>query len=282
MPQVLDSSVIGEREKWLSFGGIGSGKTFAAGTMPGRVYVLCIGGANEVKTLLSPEFEGKHPEKKGMFTFDAVKESLGKRGTFTEAKGYDTACDLLDAALEQDRSGEMPFDSLVVDGSTGMRGLAMNKSMEITFGTAKSAEKTSLAKYREHGIAIPQDNDYFGEQSLMWKFVNWCFSLDKHFNLITHVWKEVKRNRKDRSETVISIQPAFTGKQRADIPTLFDNVWYFEAHGGERSRYYEAQTQRDDLVEARTRFGGIVPTIYRDVDYSDVIRQFKEFAENTH
>ncbi len=76
MPQVLDSSVIGEREKILSFGGVGSGKTFAAGTMPGRVYFLCIGGANEVKTVLSPVFKKKHPEKTGLFTYDTVKESL--------------------------------------------------------------------------------------------------------------------------------------------------------------------------------------------------------------
>ena len=278
MPQPLNPSIITKRSKFLSFGGMGSGKTFAAGTMPGRIYVLCIGGANEVITLMSPDFTSKHPDKKGLITYDSVKENLGKRGSFTQAVGYDAACDLLDAALELDRSGESPFDSLVVDGSTGLRGLAMNKSMEITYATAKSVDKSSMKKFMDHGIIIPQDNDYFGEQSLIWKFVNWCFSLDKHFNLITHVWEATKQNRATREATIISKRPAFTGQQRKSIPTLFDNVWFFDTSGGKKSRQYEAQTQGDEIVEARTRFGGVVPVIYRDVNYEDAIKKFTEAA----
>lgn len=276
MPQKLSNAVISERSKILSFGGMGSGKTFAAGTMPGRIYFLCIGGANEVITLMSPEFRRKHPEKSELITFDIVKENLGRRGSFTEAAGYDAACDLLDEALELDRTGEAPFDSLVVDGSTGMRDLAMNKSMEVTFATSAKPEKTSMKKYRDNGIVIPADNDYLGEQSLMWKFVNWCFSLDKHFNLITHVWVETQTDRATRVTKVLSKKPAFTGKQRAAIPTLFDNVWYFESKGGKRSQIYEAQTQGDDIVEARTRLGGVVPLFYRDVNYEEAIKKFEQ------
>jgi len=281
MPKQPDSSIITGRSKFLSYGGMGSGKTFAAGTLPGRIYILCIGGANEVITLMSPDFHEKHPDKKGMITYDSVKESIGKRGSFSEATGYDTACDLLDAALELDRKGDAPFDSLVLDGSTGLRGLAMNKSMEITYSTAKQIDKTSMSRYREHGIVIPQDNDWFGEQSLMWKFVNWCFSLDKHFNLIAHEWKEVKRDRKDRTETITAICPAFTGKQRADLPTLFDNVWHFKSLGGKRSTIYEAQTQGDDIVEARTRLGGVIDTFYRDVNFTEAINKFHQAAKAT-
>ncbi len=278
MPQPLNSSIIGERSKFLSFGEMGAGKTFASGTMPGRIYVLCIGGANEVITLMSPTFNEKHPEKKGLITYDSVKESLGKRGSFKEAVGYDAACDLLDEALELDQTGEAPFDSLVVDGSTGLRGLAMNKSMQITYDTAKSTDKTSMKKYRDYGIVTPRDNDYFGEQSLIWKFVSWCFSLDKHFNLITHVWKETKADRATRESIVTSRQPAFTGKQRDSIPTLFDNVWYFESTGGKRSTVYEARTQGDDIINARTRFGGVISAVYRDVDFADAIEKFQQAA----
>ena len=278
MPQLLNSAIISERSKFLSFGGMGSGKTFASGTMPGRIYVLCIGGANEVITLMSPDFTSKHPHKKGLITYDSVKENLGKRGSFSEAVGYDACCDLLDAALELDRSGEASFDSLVVDGSTGLRGLAMNKSMEITYATSKNVDKSSMKKFRDHGIIIPQDNDYFGEQSLIWKFVNWCFSLDKHFNLITHVWEATKQNRATRESTILSLKPSFTGKQRDSIPTLFDNVWYFSTSGGKKSMQYEAQTQGDEIVEARTRFGGVVPVLYRDVNYEDAIKKFTEAA----
>ena len=278
MPQPLNSSIITERSKFLSFGGMGSGKTFASGTMPGRIYVLCIGGANEVITLMSPAFQEKYPRKREMITWDSVKENLGKRGSFSSALGYDAACDLLDVALELDKSGEIPMDSLVIDGSTGLRDLAMNKSMEITFATVSRTEKTSMAKYREHGIAIPHDNDYFGEQSLMWKFVNWCFSLDKHLNLITHVYTETKHNRATRETTVMSKKPAFTGKQRDGIPTLFDNVWHFASSGGKKSKVYEAQTQGDDIIDAKTRLGGVVPVIYRDVNYEDAIRKFTQAA----
>ncbi len=278
MPQPLNSSIIGERSKILSFGEMGSGKTFASGTMPGRIFLLCIGGANETITLMSPDFKKKHPEKDGLITWDSAEETFGKRGSFTDAKGYDKACDLLDVALELDRKEEITFDSLVVDGSTGLRGFAMNKSMEITYATANNTDKTSMKKYRDYGIVTPRDNDYFGEQSLMWKFVNWCFSLDKHFNLITHVWKETKTDRAKRETKVLSIQPAFTGKQRDSIPTLFDNVWYFESVGGKRSTVWEARTQGDDIVQARTRFGGVLPAVYRDVNFTNAIEKFQQAA----
>ena len=43
----------------------------------------------------------------------------------------------------------------------------MNKSMEITYATAKSTEKTSMSKFREHGIAIPgyiEDFEFWCDQ----------------------------------------------------------------------------------------------------------------------
>ncbi len=208
---------------------------------------------------------------------DATK-AQAKIDIETEAKGYDAVCDLLDVALKLDKSGEMPFDSLVIDGSTGLRGLAMNKSMEITYATVSNTDKTAMKKYRDHGIALPHDNDWGGEQSLIWKFVNWCFSLDKHFNLITHVWREEKHNRQDRTVKLLGIKPAFTGKQRDDLPTLFDNVWYFTVEGGKRSRVFEAQTQRDEIIEARTRLGGVLPINYRDVNFADAIKKFQQAA----
>ena len=275
-PIQLDSSILGEREKLLWYGPPGSGKTFASGTAPAPIFYIVLGGPNELKSLVSPDFVRKYPDA-GPFYHTAVKENLGKHGSFVEAKAYDLACDALDIALAKDESGEMPFKTLVVDSATGLRGVAMNKAMEITYDMAKSKEKQALTRLREYGVIKPGDTDFGSEQSLIWKFINWCYELDKHFILITHEWQEVKKNRETRIDEILAIKPSFTGKHRTDVPLMFDNVWRFTPSGGERARQFEAQTVGDDIIMAKTRVGGVLPIIYRDVNVTDAISQMKNW-----
>jgi len=278
-PELLDDSILGEYEKILSYGGFGTGKTFSAGTMPGRIYFLVIGGKNELKTLRSPDFVNKYPEKNGMIALDWVKENLGLRGTFKEAEAYDLACDKLDEALALDAKGDMPFDSLVIDAATGLRGVAMNKAIEITYDMASGKDKSALTRLRKEGILIPGDNDWGSEQSLIWKFINWCYELDKHFLLITHEWIDAKTDLGSKTTTVLHRRPLFTGKHRQEIPQMFDNVWRFSVSGGGKSRQFEAQTVGDDITDAKTRVGGVLDINMRDVNYEKCIEQMKDWKE---
>lgn len=280
MVELLDDSIIGEFEKILIYGRPKTGKTFASGTMPGVVFHLTIGQKNEIKTLRSPDFRAKHPRKDGQIYFSYVKETLGKRGIFTEANAYDWACDKVDEALEAEENGDIPhIDSIVVDSATGLRSVAMNKSIEIPWGKADK-EKASISRLKEHGIVLPTDSDYFGEQSLIWKFINWLYGMDKHFLLITHEWTDYDVDRSTRKRKVNSIQPSFTGKQRTDVPAMFDNVWRFKVSGGEKGRIFEAQTIGDDVVTAGTRFGGVLGATERDVNFEEVINRLKNWQKD--
>lgn len=278
-PQILGDEVIGEYEKFLIYGPSGSGKTFAAGTMPGNIYFLVIGAKNELKTLRSPDFRSKYPGKYGHIFYDYVKENLGRRGTFVQANAYDWACDRIDEMLLAEQRGDIPhIDSIVIDSATGLRGVAMNKAIEITHDRAKGKEKTALKRLQDQGIILPGDTDYGSEQSLIWKFLNWIIELDKHFCLVTHEWTETKSNRETRVTEVVARKPLFTGQHRENVPLMFDNVWRFHVVQSGKAQSFRAQTIGDDEITARTRFGGLLGPIISDVNFDDVIRKFKDWA----
>jgi hypothetical protein len=243
--------------------------------MPGDKYYLVMGGPNEVKTLMSPDFKNKHPDV-GEIYYDFVEADTDAHGRFTEATAFDRACDFLDEAIEMDRKGDIHFDSIIVDNATQLREVAMDKAIEVNYAISGGKERTSLKRLRDSGILIPHDNDWGSEQSLMRQLVNFCTGLDKHFCLITHVWEETKTDRETRTTTLLSRRPLFTGKQRDLIPNDFDNVWYFRAVGGKKATVYEALTQGDEITMARTRFGGVVPHVIRDPNVAEIIEQFKE------
>lgn len=273
-PQVLDDSVVGDNEKILLYGMPGTGKTFAGGTMPGKVYFLLVGGRNELKPLRSPSFREKYPEKDGQIAYDWVTETRGQRGKFEEAEAFDRACDLLDEALEQDRKGKVPgiesFDSLVIDNATMLGNVQMNKAMTINQLRSKSGSK-ALKRLREHDIVIPGDNDWMSKMSLMTQFVDWLFSLDKHVLFVAHEWRETSTNRSDHTTNIEKIRPMFTGKNREDIPLVFDNVWRMTTSGSGRSQQFEAQTVGDDTILAKTRFGGVLSKKERDPNMTALI-----------
>lgn len=281
IPRLLTDEVVGKYEKFLLYGPFGSGKTFAAATLPGNIYFLVIGGDNELKTLRSPDFRRKYPKKRSTIYFDSVKESLGKHGTFVQADAYDWACDKIDWMLEAEEKGYIPhIDSIVVDSATGLRGVAMNKAIEITHDRAKGKEKTALTRLRDQGIILPGDTDYGSEQSLIWKFVNWLFELEKHFVLTTHEWLETKSNRETRTTEIIARKPLFTGQHRENIPLMFDNVWRLHVVDSGKAHSFRATTIGDDIVYAKTRFGGLLGPLVTDVNLEDIITKFRQWAKD--
>ena len=280
MPRPIDASIIGEREKVLLYGEGGVGKTYTAGTMPGNVYFLVFGGPNEVKTLMSPDFRKKYPKKADKLFFDYAAEPLGKRGHFKSADAYDQACDLLDEATELEKKGDFSFDSLVIDAATGLRRFAMNKAMEVNFHRATTGTaKTALARLRDENIIIPGDNDWMSEMSLTTQFMDWVFRMDKHVCVCTHVWQTKKRDRAS-GETIITDQkPLFTGKNREEIPTMFDNVWYVSSIEKGRGIISQIQTVGDSNTYAKTRMGGALAPIVRDPNLEEIFKKLQTAAK---
>lgn len=279
MPKPIDDSIIGVHEKILLYGLGGSGKTFAAGTMPGTVYFIVFGGQNEVKTLRSPDFRNKHPQKEGHLFFDYAVEEIGARGHFVSAAAYDMACDLIDEALALEAAGDFQFDSIVIDSATGLRRFGMNKAIEVNFGRAIGKDKTSLQRLRDSNIIIPGDNDYMSEMSLTIQFMDWIFRLPKHVCVCTHEWQVKQRDRKTGDSQVTSRLPLFTGKNREEIPGMFDNVWHIRPKPTGRGILSEAITVPDEFTFAKTRMGGILAPIERDPNLSEIIERMKKGVE---
>lgn len=247
--------------------------------MPGNVYFVVFGGSNEVKTLMSPDFRKKHPQKEGKLFFDYTTEPLGKRGHFKSADAFDAACDLLDEALEAERKGDFSFDSLVIDSATGLRRFAMNKAMEVNFHRATSGTaKTALARLRDENIIIPGDNDWMSEMSLTTQFMDWVFRLDKHVCVCTHVWQTKKRDRGSGDTIITDQKPLFTGKNREEIPTMFDNVWFATAIQQGRGIISQLQTVGDATTYAKTRMGGALPPVIRDPNLEEIFEKLGKAA----
>lgn len=275
MPVLLTPELVGTREKFLLYGEPGTGKTRAGLTAPGPIYFLAIGAPNEAKTFFSPDFRKQFPNQK--VYIDVAEESIDERGQFDAAIGFDSACDLLDEALEQDRKGDLHFETVLVDNATVLSEFQLNKVFEISEIDAKDKSKTSLRKLRDHGIYTPADYDWGGAQSLMGKFVSWLFKLDKHIVFVAHEHQDTTTDRATHTQLIQAVKPLFIGKQRNQIANMFDNVWRFTKNG----QFYEARTVAADRpfsVIAKTRVGGVLDQDFRNVDLEWAIQQLQEAA----
>lgn len=282
MPTPISPEIIGEREKFLIYGAPKRGKTFLALTSPEPIYMLCVGGDNEVKTYFGEDFQKKHGKKD--LSIDAVKENVDKMGRVKEPSGFDDVCRALDDALELDAKEEFPsqtgtFETLIIDNATVMQEFQMNKTIHIA-NTARDPDKTGYSTweaYTKHGILTPFDSDWGGAQSLMQDWVSWMFNLDKNIIFIAHEYEVTRTSRATQVQEIVGIRPLFVGKQRTRIANAFDNVWRMTKN----AQKYEARTtpggEIADLI-AGTRLGGIVPNDYQDPNISKTIKKFKEQA----
>lgn len=280
MPQLATAeTIVGKHEKFLLYGLPKTGKTLAALTAPSPVYCVLLGGANEIKCMFSKHFREKYPDQE--IYFDVATEEYDEHGRFKEAKAFDIACDQLSAALAKDADPDDPlsFETVVVDSATQLIDFQMNKSIEVSrsivMGGSGNIEKTAIARYETEGILIPGDNDYLGAQSLNRKFMSWLFRLNKHVVVVCHEWQKTATDRRTKKDTLLAMRPLFYGKDRTDIPAVFDNVWRFRKDG----QFYEAYTESDgDRFIAGTRMGGVIDPIYRNVNLTDAITQLQEAA----
>lgn len=267
----------GEAQSFLNYGGAGSGRTRFAGTAGDRA--LFIDNGNGFSTLQSPAFQasvGANP------IIATLNEKLGKRGVFESAEVHDAICDTLDFALEKfsDR-----FDVVIIDDATQLRRGAMNKALEINEATNKSQTNKNIVE--RYDVVAPAVQDYGMEMAIVEQFVaNYigiCKKAGKHFIMNAHERLTYRKGDKIGDPPVlVRTAPGFTGATFPDqIPSYFDNVWYFQALGSGNSRIYRITTQGHESLMAKTRMAGVFGVTEESsgkdkIDFKEVIRRIKE------
>jgi len=271
------SLILTEWERILLFGPGGSGKTFTAGTAPEPQWWLTPGGRNELKTVFSPRFIKKHGRKEIFIT--SVSEDREKGQMSDNPSGYDRCCDAVDGFLEMNDREGLGIKTIVVDNGTILEEYMMNKAIMAEYVLAGSKDKTVLSAERNYGIRKPHDTTWGGAQSFMDRWVNWLKELPFHVVFIAHDRMEWEQDEDKRKRKLLRILPEFVGVQRTAIPNKFDNVWYSSVMGGGRSQTWGIQSERDEIILAKTRVGGILdPTYERDPNITEIIQQFKNHA----
>lgn len=270
--------VLGEWERILLYGPSGVGKSFTAGTAPEPQWWLTPGGKNEAKTIFSPDFIKKHGKKEAFIT--SVTEDRKKGQFLDNPNGYDRCCHAVDSFLDWNEQKGAGVQTIIVDNATILEEFMMNKAIMAEYHMAGTTSKTVLAQERAYGIRKPHDSTYGGAQSLMDQWINWLRELPFHLVFIAHHYEVSEQISGTRERRVVSVRPLFVGQQRISVPNKFDNVWYGKVSGGGRSRVYGFQTQRNEIIEARSRVSLLDALQERDVDISEFITRAKEHAQS--
>lgn len=273
-------SILGEYERILLYGITGSGKSFTAATAPEPHWWITPGGKNEVKTVYSPRFLKKHGRKE--FFITSIKEDREAGQMMDNPSGYDRCCDAVDGFLEWNQKVGAGVKTIIVDNATVLEEFMMNKAIFAEYMLASSPDKTVLSNERKYGIRKPHDSTYGGAQSFMDRWANWLKELPFHLVFVAHERQEWEQDEgKGRRRVLKSILPEFVGKQRTSIPNYFDNVWYASVMGGGRSQTWGIQTERSEIVLAKTRVGGILePDYEQDPNIGEIIERFAAHAHN--
>lgn len=256
----------GESIIGMPYAGAGMGKTWFLGTGGDRNLIIDTGdtGLETLKSKLFKEKVGYNP------TIVSVAEKLGARGKISIATAFDATCDIIDWALANKRD---EFDIISINDVTQLRQFAMNKGLEVGQSLGKSQTK---AKSDALDAVIYAVQDYGAEIDLVNKFVagytSICRNLGVHFFMAAHERLTLTQAKNAKGEPVVGgdivvkdIRPGFRGRTFPDdVCMYFDLIWHLEAVGSGDNIVYRARTAGGEDVTARTNFGGLFPTIYKN------------------
>ncbi len=234
----------------LIYGASGSGKTFLAGTVGNDA--LIVTPSNGAATLKSPLFRqlvGTNP----------YLEIVHEEPMPEKATGFDLVSDIVDRYLKEKRN---EIKTIVVEDSTNLRRMAMNKGLELN-----QQLNRSKTKQNQKEVIVPTIQDYSIEMNLIEQFVRYYTEVCKQLN-INFVMTAHERIQHGKPESlgqpapVIMIRPAFTGQTFPDdITGLFDITWHTETRGANDRVWYQLRTAGDSVIAAKTRTGGLFPTL---------------------
>lgn len=274
----LNELTPGESIIGMVFASAGQGKTWFLGTGGDRNLIIDTGNTG-VETLKSKHFK----EKVGANPIVvSVAEKLNARGNVDISTAYDATCDIIDWAVANKRS---EFDIISINDVTQLRQFAMNKGLEAGLKLGKSQSKRRAEEVDAVDYAV---QDYLMEMNLIDKFVagtkEVCMRNNLHFFMAAHERLTFKQPRDNQGRVVIGEQPVvvdtrpgFRGKTFPDdICMYFDLIWHLEAVGSGDQIVYRARTAGGEDITARTNWGGIFPTIYKNPNLLETIKLIRE------
>lgn len=263
--QKLSAVEFSESLTFLLYGITGSGKTYFCGTAGPRTLFVNLG--HGLTTLKSPAFLEKHP-------YDPYFVNVPT----DESDKIEYVRQIINYALEK-RADD--FDTIVVDDGSALSRIAMEKAISINSDLQKT---NTQSKAKQHGgIIAPQIADYGEEISVLtWffaKFTEEAKMANKHL-LITAHERQVfgKPVRIGEPAPLKKIRPGFTGQTFPDaIPQFFDEVWQFEVVGSGERKKFRQRTIGNELVNAKSRHGGVFKEIEENLSFPEVIKRIKSF-----
>lgn len=249
----------------IIFGSSGTGKTVFLGSGGDRTLLVC--PSNGTVSLQSKWFKEKY--KSNPFIEIADEDPIPDK-----AEGFDKVSSIIESYFDKHLDD---FDTFCVDDCSNLRRMAMNKGFEVNLklNRSKSKEKYVI----NHGIIIREQQDYNIEMGFIAQFMqHWtqiAKQYKKNFFISAHERLEfIPASKIGGEDTLKRCRPGFTGRTfPSDITGLFDLTWHSEVIGGGDRTFYQLRTQGDSIIECKTRWAGLFPSVIEKAPSLAVIIQ---------
>ena len=237
----------------LLYGASGSGKSFLAASVGSDT--LIVTPSNGLATIKSKLFRELCP---GINPYIEVNDEdpIPK-----SAQGFDRISDIIDSYLEKKRD---EIKNIVVEDATSMRRMALMKGLELN---QKLNRSQTLKQSTSKEVIVPTVQDYGIEMNLVDQFMRYytthCKALGINFIVTAHErFTFGKPEGLGQQPPLLSIRPGFTGQTfPEDITGLFDLTWHTEMKGAANRTFYQIRTAGDSVLSAKTRYGGLFPSL---------------------
>lgn len=149
------------------------------------------------------------------------------------------------------------WDTLIIDSATFMKGgaidLALKENNRLDLSKSlKDSKKGLKKKDLERGLYVHpmRIQDWGSARQLFQKAVKQWKMLGKNLIIIAHEYAET-----DDTGRVIEVLPSFIGKDRGEIPAMFDDVWNSKLKRRKGELEVVFRTEPDNKRPLKTRFG---------------------------
>lgn len=237
----------------LIYGGSGTGKTMLVASAGSDS--LIITPSNGIATLKSSLFKSLLP---GVNPYIEVND---EEPIPDKALGFDKISDIIDKYLKEKPN---EIKNVIVEDSTSVRRMALMKGLELNQRLGRSQ---TLKQSTSKDVIVPTVQDYGIEMNLIDQFMryytNECKRLGINFFVTAHERFTFDKGKEIGAPPSIKyIRPGFTGQTfPEDITGLFDLTWHTEVVGSGNRTFYQIRTSGDSVISAKTRYGGIFPTL---------------------
>lgn len=285
MPQPINKSIAEDKRTFLIYGDPGVGKTHLALTAPTPIYYVCTGSKEELQPFYGNRFRDKYKKVHGHYLaeedvlFDFVDLAFSWKNE--DATGFDQVKKMIDIALQQEKAGEIKFNSIVIDNISTLTELQIEKAIRLASLSKppESKGKSSEDKYKEDGVLQVADYEWKDVMNMMQKFLSELFNVDKCFIILAHEWEQVVTDRTTKVQSTTKVKPLFIGKQRDLIANLFSNVWRIST-SGECSVARTIGKDANPEIIAKTRIGGVISNDWIDPDIQVALEKFRVHMAN--